>query len=196
MLIIPGFLSLSRDVFIKHRIDDSIDSIYKNINGIQYKNWLYFILLKQNIKLQKNSYLQYVLEKTTKFEELKNNLLTGIIDVSHLDSRFETFYDERKRLVKDYSESEVAIFIHKNGIDPKESIYKYTDNTLIERKAILSWVSNYGWIEEINHIYPALADYINHSAACGIGLKNIPDGFRLFLNNDHFFIFIKGIAKK
>ena len=25
-----------RDVFIKHRIDDSIDSIYKNINGIQY----------------------------------------------------------------------------------------------------------------------------------------------------------------
>ena len=149
-----------RDVFIKHRIDDSIDSIYKNINGIQYKNWLYFILLKQNIKLQKNSYLQYVLEKTTKFEELKNNLLTGIIDVSHLDSRFETFYDERKRLVKDYSESEVAIFIHKNGIDPKESIYKYTDNTLIERKAILSWVSNYGWIEEINHIYPALADYM------------------------------------
>lgn len=78
MLIIPGFLSLSRDVFIKHRIDDSIDSIYKNINGIQYKNWLYFILLKQNIKLQKNSYLQYVLEKTTKFEELKNNLLTGV----------------------------------------------------------------------------------------------------------------------
>lgn len=32
--------------------------------------------------------------------------------------------------------------------------------TLIERKAILSWVSNYGWIEEINHIYPALADYM------------------------------------
>ena len=147
-------------VFPKYRVDESIDDLYGNVCGVQYKNWLYFILLKSKIKNQTNSYLKYVLEKTTKFEDFKNNLLTSIVEVNHLDGRFETFYFERKKLVKEFTESEVAIFIHKNEVDPKESIYRYTDNTLNERKAIISWIANYGWIDAINHIYPALGDYM------------------------------------
>lgn len=41
-----------------------------------------------------------------------------------------------------------------------ESIYRYTDNTKMEREAIISWVAQHGYIAEIEIIYPALAQYL------------------------------------
>lgn len=66
----------------------------------------------------------------------------------------------RKKLLKGISESDIAIFVRENEIDSQESIYHFTDLTLMERHAIIKWVSTYGTVPELEYIYPALASYL------------------------------------
>lgn len=107
-----------------------------------------------------NDNLAYVVANTDCYEDLRINLLTGIVHIPRSDGRFHNLYTERKKLVKGFPESEIAAFIRENQIDPMESIYRYTDNTKMEREAIISWVAQHGYIAEIEIIYPALAQYL------------------------------------
>lgn len=109
--------------------------------------------MKQNYERIHNSYLAYVVSNTVCYEDLKNNLLTEIIRIPRGDHRFRALYLERKKLVKEFPESEIAIFIHENIIDPAESIYRFTDNTKMEREAIITWIAQYGYIDDIKEIY-------------------------------------------
>ena len=88
-------------------------------------------------------------------------ILTSIIELSHSDMRYDKLYDERKKLVRDFPESDIAMFIKANEIDPEESIYRLTDNTLIEQKAIIQWTCEYGVQSVIKKVYPALGDYLS-----------------------------------
>lgn len=149
-------------VFEKNLIkEDSINNIYEFIEGKEYINWLFFIYLKLHQEMLGNSYLNFVLEQTKSFDDFKSNLLTSIIKLDHFDSRYEKFYNERKRLVKDFPESDIAMFIRENEVEPGESIYRLTDNTLIEKKSIIQWVSQYGIQAVIKKVYPALDDYLS-----------------------------------
>ena len=75
---------------------------------------------------------------------LKGMLLKAIIDVTHTDKRFHSFYAERKALVAKFPESDVADFVINNRKNTKESIYRLTDNTKIEREEIIAWVARNG----------------------------------------------------
>lgn len=140
--------------------DDFEENIYEKCAGLEFKNWVFFIALKQKYDRIQNDYLASVVADTDCFEELKNNLLTGIVHVSREDKRFRHLYDERKKLIRNFPDSEIAIFVHENQINPPESIYRYTDNTKMEREAVISWVAQHGYIPEIEDIYPALAQYM------------------------------------
>ncbi len=140
--------------------DDFEENIYEKCAGLEFKNWIFFIALKQNHDRIQNDYLASVVAATDYFEDLKNNLLTEIVHVSREDKRFRHLYGERKKLIKDFPDSEIAIFVHENQINPLESIYRYTDNTKMEREAVISWISRHGYIPEIEYIYPALAQYL------------------------------------
>lgn len=128
--------------------------------GFEYKNWLYFIALKMKINKIANPYLRFVVNKTTEFATFKNEILNAIIEVPHNDPQFLSLYEARKKLLRNVSEADVAIFIRMNEVDIGESIYKYTDNTLMEKHAILQWVAEFGMIPEIERIYPALHSYL------------------------------------
>ena len=140
--------------------DDFEEDIYEKCAGLEFKNWVFYISLKQNYDRIQNDYLAYVVANTDCYEDLRINLLTGIVHIPRSDRRFHNLYTERKKLVKGFPESEIAAFIRENQIDPMESIYRYTDNTKMEREAIISWVAQHGYIAEIENIYPALAQYL------------------------------------
>lgn len=140
--------------------DDFEEDIYEKCAGLEFKNWVFYISLKQNYDRIQNDYLAYVVANTDCYEDLRTNLLTGIVHIPRSDGRFHNLYTERKKLVKGFPESEIAAFIRENQIDPMESIYRYTDNTKMEREAIISWVAQHGYIAEIEIIYPALAQYL------------------------------------
>ncbi len=140
--------------------DDFEEYIYEKCAGLEFKNWVFYISLKQNYDRIQNDYLAYVVANTDCYEDLRINLLTGIVHIPRSDGRFHNLYTERKKLVKGFPESEIAAFIRENQIDPMESIYRYTDNTKMEREAIISWVAQHGYIAEIENIYPALAQYL------------------------------------
>ena len=140
--------------------DDFEEDIYEKCAGLEFKNWVFYISLKQNYDRIQNDYLAYVVANTDCYEDLRINLLTGIVHIPRSDGRFHNLYTERKKLVKGFPESEIAAFIRENQIDPMESIYRYTDNTKMEREAIISWVAQHGYIAEIEIIYPALDQYL------------------------------------
>ena len=149
-------------VFEKYSIDDDcLNNLYENVAGKEYKNWLFFIYLKSIQEKLGTSYLSLVLDKTQTFEDFKSNILLSIIELGHSDKRYDKFYDERKRLIRGFPESEIAAFIKANEVDPEESIYGLTDNTLLEKKAIIQWVCKFGVQSIIKKVYPALDEYLS-----------------------------------
>lgn len=149
------------DIFEKYQIDEKIfDNLHTAFSGSEYKNWLVFLYLKMHIEQIKNSYLKLVLDNTINFADLKTNLMVKITEFFHTDKHFQQFYDERKKLLKDFSEADIAIFVQENEIEQKESIYRLTDNTMLERKTIVKWITQNGFNEALTYVYPALAAYL------------------------------------
>lgn len=148
-------------VFDKYGIDERVvDDLLLVVSGLEYQNWLTFLYFKINADQIQNSYLKYVVDETQDFETFKTNLIVKITEFSHKDHNFKQFYDERKKLIKDFPEEDVAVFVKTNEIDPEESIYRLTDNTLLEKKTIVEWIARNGLSEAISYVYPALDDYL------------------------------------
>ena len=149
-------------VFKKYDIDDDriLNNFYETVSGLEYKNWLAFLYLKLNIEGINNPYLRLAIEKTGKIEELKDNLLTLITQFSHTDASFTKLYNARKKLLSDFPDEEIAIFVKANEIDAEESIYRLTDNTQIEKKTAIKWISSYGMTDALEYVYPALNEYL------------------------------------
>ena len=161
-------------VFEKHDFCNNLESdFYTRIAGSDYRNWLYFICLKSNVGVLQNGYLRFVLEKTNLFEEFTRNILNTIIDVSHMDKRFLSFYSERKALVDKFPESDIADFVVNNRQTMSESIYKLTDRTSVEREEIIAWISRNGIVSVLDRIYPVLAAYLKKYVFKGSELSDL-----------------------
>lgn len=161
-------------------LDSDVDFIEKAF-GDTYGKWLYFIYLKLNYTKLNNPYLRFVINKVANFKELKTETLNAIIFVKHTDKNFNALYAGRKKLLKDIPESDIAIFIRQNEIYPDESIYKFTDNTSSERKAIIRWISQHGLVQEIEQIYPALFLYLQkYTFTCGKNAEAFTDYFERY----------------
>ena len=149
-------------VYEKYGFTDEFEvELYQNCAGLEFRNWLYFLYLKQNSDNIRNGYLQYVLTDTDNYECLQDTILTEIIRIPRTDRHFMAYYEERKKLLRSFPEADIAIFIHENCIDPRESIYRFTDNTQMEREEIIRWIATNGYIAEVEYIYPALSQYLN-----------------------------------
>ena len=148
-------------VLERYGVEDNFeDDIYAKCSGIQFKNWLYFISLKINAERIQNAYLAWVAKETDSWCEFKTNLLVFITKLAHTDKAFKKMYTERKKLLKEFPDSDIAIFIKQNAIDPSEEIYRLTDNTQIERRQILSWVAHHEWNAAYAYVYPLLSSYL------------------------------------
>lgn len=147
-------------VFDKYGYSRNLETdFYARISGSNFRNWLYFIAIKQKATALENTYLRFVAEKTSRFEDFGVNMLNEIIGIPHTDKRFAEFYVERKAIVEKFPESDIADFVINNRKDPSEGIYKLTDRTKTEREEIISWVAKNGFVPQISDRYPALAAY-------------------------------------
>lgn len=169
-------------VFSGYNIDGSIfDILYDAVSGLEYKNWLVFLYFKQNVDSISNSYMSKVIDTTTHYEDLKNNLLTLIINYKHTDVEFTKLYKERKQLLKEFPEEDVAVFVKENESDYTESIYRFTDNTLLERKCVIKWISNHGMTDAISYVYPALDHYLKkYTFDCPFMSKELTEYFDIY----------------
>lgn len=118
-----------------------------------------------------------IVDSTNCFKELKNNLLTGIISFTHKDPNFRIMYEDRKRIIKEFPEEDIAIFVKANEFDPEESIYRLTDNTLLERKTIIKWIVHHGICEAISDVYPALIEYLRKYIFDGVLAEELTEYF-------------------
>lgn len=146
-----------------------------------YKSWIYFLNLKLHQDKIQNEYLSYVVELTEDADKLKYNILVEITKVSHIDRRYKRLYAARKKLVKNFSESDIAIFVAENKVNLDEEIYRYTDNTDLEKKQIVSWVAEHGWNDIIAEIYPDLGMYMKqYHFNCGSASTQLTEYFDLY----------------
>ena len=161
-------------IFEKNGFDGTLETdLYTRVAGFEYRNWLYFLLLKSRSDSLSNGYLRFVLDSTNRFDDFKANVLNAIIEVPHTDKRFDKFYAERSLLMEKFPESDIADFVVNNRKNIPESIFKLTDGTKTEREEVVAWVSQCGMIPQIAYIYPALADYLKkYIFNCG-GLSNL-----------------------
>ena len=139
---------------------DYEQDIYQHILQNDFKNWLYFLNLKLHREHIKNCYLRHVVNCSDSFDIFKENILIEITRIPHTDSEFTKLYGDRKKLVKNFPESEIAFFVNENKIRPDEEIYKYTDNTVLEKREIINWIAKNGWDNCVAAIYPALGMYL------------------------------------
>lgn len=160
-------------VLAKYGIQGNFEALFdKHIMGMGFSNWLYFIALKQKQYAIQNTYLKHVLAITESFPGFRYNVLHAIAAYAHDDQRFINLYNNRKSLVKNLPESEIASFVVENRRDVKESIYRLTDNTKVEREEIIAWVAQHGMIPQAAELYPALGDYMKKFT---FSCKEIPD---------------------
>ena len=110
-----------KNVFDANHIDEAVlNDLAYYATGLEYKNWLVFLFLKEHCDTFSNLYLKKIIESTSSFEDLKKNLLVGITSLSHKDPSFKVLYDDRKRLLKDFPEEDIAIFVKKKVINLKD----------------------------------------------------------------------------
>ncbi len=147
-------------VFEKHGFITAEVDFYRKISDVGYNSWLYFLFLLINHGKIGNPYLRYCVSKSNNFTEFKNNILNAISDFSHGDKEFKELYASRKSLIKDYPEPDIAVFISNNRLNPDESVYKLTDNTLVERQEVIADISQHGLPDNLDEIYPALDLYL------------------------------------
>lgn len=136
------------------------NEIYEHIVGDTYRIWMYFLNLKMFSEKIQNSYLQYVVYDTDNVGEIKDKILIDIIDIPHTDKRFKEYYQNRKKLLRSFPESELAYFVSENQINPDGEIYNYTDTTDLEKRQIVNWISNNSWNDMISDLYPQLGLYM------------------------------------
>lgn len=157
------------------------NEIYEYLIGDSYRNWLYFVNLKLHCDKIQNRYLQYVVYDTDEFGKLKNNILIDIINVPHTDKRFKEYYQERKKLLKSFPESEMAFFVGENQVNPEGEIYNYTDNTELEKRQIINWVSKNSWTKMISDLYPQLGMYMKkYVFSCGSTSAALTEYFEMY----------------
>ncbi len=148
------------EVFRQHKFDDSLTNFYQMISGSGYANWLYYIFLFTNRNSGNNPYLKYVIGKSKDFEEFKTDILNAISDIPHTDKMFMDYYWARKKLVCQYPDADISVFVLNNRFNASESIYKLTDNTRVEREEIIADIAQHGLPKDLDMIYPDLALYL------------------------------------
>lgn len=139
--------------------DETLSDFYQRISGNGYESWLYYLYLITYYP-KKNVYLEYAQSKSENFESFKDAILNAISLIPHNDARFVDYYLARKKIVAQYPDSDIAVFVSNNRFDAEESVYKLTDNTIVEKEEIIAQIAQHGVPRNLSDIYPDLALYL------------------------------------
>jgi hypothetical protein len=106
-----------------------------------------------------NGYLAFAASRCVKFVDFQREKQHALLDMQPQDPRFQAFYNERKALLKDTPDAEIAGYVARTKIKGEQRIRYLTDNTGIERKAVIECLDGAPKLPTLS-MYPALADYL------------------------------------
>ena len=147
-------------IFTRLGFNSNTDSFYQNISKPGEESWMYYVFLLKEGQTLQNSYLDYVIGISSNQDDFQNKILNAISSLDHKQKGYKKLYDDRKRLLKSYPESEIAYFVSNNRLNEKESIYRLTDNTLVEKQEIIADIALQGVPENLPDLYPSLHLYM------------------------------------
>jgi hypothetical protein len=130
----------------------------KHAKGNDYKSWLYLIWLK--LQLNSQSYLGFVAAKAETIGSLLATAKSAILDVNVSDNRYSKFYEQRKTLLKGCNDADMADFIPQVYRQGSDRIAYLTDNTKVEKQAIIVSLGEGAKADKLITSYHALYAYM------------------------------------
>jgi hypothetical protein len=126
--------------------------------GNDYKSWLYLLWLK--LQLNSQSYLGFVAAKAETIGSLLATAKSAILDVNVSDNRFAKFCEQRKTLLKECNDADMADYIPMVYRQGGDRIAYLTDNTKVEKQAIIVSLGEGAKADRLKTSYPALYAYM------------------------------------
>ncbi|GHV54674.1 hypothetical protein FACS1894216_15180 [Synergistales bacterium] len=131
----------------------------KNLDGFGLLHWRTFIKLK--LELPSNVYHKYVLDTSADYGVYKKRLFSALLDFQPDSKQFAEMYNSRKTLLKELKDSDIAAYVTETKIKGSERIHYLTDNTQVERQAVIECLNGQTSVPEIiKEIYPAIYEYL------------------------------------
>ena len=152
--------------------------LHRCLEKEEYEAWLCYIYLVSLQEEYRGHYLGYVMQAGAGLTAFKHNLVYAIDEISPTEQNYWQLYEERKRLLAEHSGAEMSAFVTDISRQQANSIYRLTDNTMIEKQAIIIWIGKNGLPDFLQLIYPDLAMYLSGYAFSGNG---IGESFAAFL---------------
>jgi len=132
------------------------------LRGYDLFHWRTFLLHKMHYA--SDEYLKHVVNKAENYNAYKKLIFSALLDFSPNHEKYEKMYDLRKALLKNagINDTQISEYVTETKIKDGERLYYLTDNTDIERKAIIESLSGLSIIPQaISRIYPALNTYLH-----------------------------------
>lgn len=118
--------------------------------------------LRMLIDGTRSSYMTLVMRYSSNYDEYTKELYRAILQVSVDDPEFGALYAERKSILKDTGEPEMADFVAVAASKGVDRIHYLTDLTSRERFAVVEDIVNAQTVpNDLNRVYPALARYLS-----------------------------------
>lgn len=130
------------------------------LDGFSIDHWRSYLRMK--VHDTESPYLRYVMRCSANYPEYRVNLVGALLHIKHNTEAFRSLYDERKALLKSFPAHDLYEYLQNSKAKDRARIHYLTDNTEIERYAIIEELSVTGVIpDDLRAIYPELADYLN-----------------------------------
>lgn len=151
----------------------------KNLEGYNLSHWRSFLKIK--LESTGNAYLKYVVDTSADYNTYKKRVSCALLDFAMNDKEFPELYADRKKLENVVKESAIAEYVAETKIKDSERIYYLTDNTSVERQAIIECLNGVTVIPDVlKEIYPALYDYLHDYSFTGDKGKLLTDYFAMY----------------
>lgn len=116
-------------------------------------------------------YFRLVIQHSMNYAAYRRELTHAILYVPHTSESYQLLYQERKAFLKAHPEVDISEFVRDSHEKGSNRVYYLTDNTILERRAILEETARYSLDQSIlEGIYPDLAAYFNdYQFSCAEG---------------------------
>ena len=149
-----------------------------NAKSSDYKAWLFLIYIK--LSTTTKNYIGFVATNADTQDNLLDVAKTAILDIPVTDERFAGFYEQRKRMLQGCNDVDMADYIPKVTIKEVDRIAYLTDNTKIERKAVIEALCNGADDRYVEGSYPNLYLYLQDFL---LEDERFTDYFRVYKKN-------------
>ena len=116
-------------------------------------------------------YFRLVAQHSPNYAAYRRELTHAIMHVPHTSDAYPSLYQERKAFLKAHQEVDISEFVRDSHEKGANRIHYLTDNTILERRAVLEETARYGLnLATLEEVYPDLASYFNeYQFSCSEG---------------------------